>query len=48
MNVAPLSIHYRHGTSRSGLVMGYAATSKSAMPSGFQQLAEAFLEVLGE
>lgn len=48
MNVAPLSIQYRHGDARSGLVMGYAATSESAMPSGFRQLAEAIREVIGE
>jgi GntR family transcriptional regulator/MocR family aminotransferase len=47
MSVSPLSIQYRHGAARAGLVMGYAATNEAAMPSGFKQLAEALREILG-
>jgi GntR family transcriptional regulator/MocR family aminotransferase len=48
MNISPLSIQYRHTEPRHGVLLGYAATSEAAMPSGFRQLAEAFREVLGD
>jgi len=38
INVSPLSIHYRHGAPRSGLVMGYAATPETAMPEALRVL----------
>ena len=47
INVAPLSIHFRHSTPLSGLAMGYAATDESAMPYGFKILQDAFREVAG-
>ena len=44
INVAPLSIHFRHSTPLAGLAMGYAATEESMMPQGFRILQEAFRE----
>jgi GntR family transcriptional regulator/MocR family aminotransferase len=46
INISPLSIHYRHERPRPGLVMGYAALTESAMPSGFRQLEDALREAL--
>jgi GntR family transcriptional regulator/MocR family aminotransferase len=36
--VAPLSTHYRHGSPRNGLVLGYAALEESVMLKGFAVL----------
>src|SRR6218665_87703 len=47
IHVSPLSMQYRHGKPRHGLVLGYAATSVSHMDSGMQKLREALLEVAG-
>ena len=44
INVAPLSIHFRHSTPLAGLAMGYAATDEALMPQGFRILQEAFRE----
>ena len=44
INVAPLSIHYRHSEPLAGLVMGYAATNETTMLSGFKLLREALRE----
>lgn len=48
LNVTPLSMHYRHGLPREGIVMGYAALPESAMPTAFARLEDAFRETLGD
>ena len=47
LNVSPLSMHYRHGNPRAGVVMGYAGLSESAMPRAFNKLAAVFRDVFG-
>lgn len=47
LNVSPLSMHYRHGEPRRGIVMGYAALPEAAMPSAFARLEDACREALG-
>jgi GntR family transcriptional regulator/MocR family aminotransferase len=39
VNVSPLSIQYRHGGGRSGLVLGFAAVAEREQISGFRKLA---------
>ena len=46
--VSPLSMQYRHGKARQGLLLGYAATPQRAMGKHMQKLKEAILEVAGE
>ena len=38
VNVAPLSVHYRHGAPRNGVILGYAALSESMMMAGLREL----------
>jgi GntR family transcriptional regulator/MocR family aminotransferase len=45
INVSPLSMQYRHGNPRQGLVLGYAATPVNRMAAGVQELRAAILEV---
>jgi GntR family transcriptional regulator/MocR family aminotransferase len=40
VNVAALSMHYRHGNAKSGLLIGYAASAEHAMEQGIQRLRE--------
>ena len=40
INVSPLSMQYRHGRSKSGLVMGFAAVDEREQLRGFRILAE--------
>lgn len=47
INVSPLSIQYRHGEARSGLVMGFAAVDALATERGMERLRAALAEVLG-
>ncbi|WP_413991451.1 PLP-dependent aminotransferase family protein [Labrys okinawensis] len=42
VNLSPLSMHYRHGAPRQGLVMGYAASDASATRRGILTLRETF------
>ena len=44
INVSPLSMQYRHGEPRQGLVLGYAATSITHMAAGINKLKAAFVE----
>jgi GntR family transcriptional regulator/MocR family aminotransferase len=44
VNVSPLSIHYRHGTPRHGLIMGYAAADEALMHRGMCLLRDAVAE----
>ena len=43
--VSPLSMQYRHGGARHGLVLGFAATPAERMRAGVKKLKEAFLDV---
>src|SRR5262249_42705052 len=43
MNISPLSIQYRHGGGRQGLVFGYAGASEPLMRKGVAALQEARL-----
>jgi GntR family transcriptional regulator / MocR family aminotransferase len=43
--VSPLSMQYRHGHARQGLVLGFASTPAERMLVGVKKLKEAFLEV---
>ena len=43
--VSPLSMQYRHGAARQGLVLGFAATPAERMRGGVKKLREAFLDV---
>jgi GntR family transcriptional regulator/MocR family aminotransferase len=45
INVSQLSMQYRHGNPRQGLVLGYAATAVNRMEAGVQKLRAAILEV---
>ncbi|WP_210494067.1 PLP-dependent aminotransferase family protein [Microvirga antarctica] len=38
INMSALSMHYRHGREKSGLVMGYAASNEAAMVQGLETL----------
>ena len=46
--VSPLSMQYRHGHARQGLLLGYASTSTRTMARQMQKLQAAFEEVQGE
>jgi GntR family transcriptional regulator/MocR family aminotransferase len=41
MNISPLSIQYRHGSARQGLLLGYAGASEAVMCRGIASLQEA-------
>jgi GntR family transcriptional regulator/MocR family aminotransferase len=43
--VSPLSMQYRHGNPRHGLVLGFASTPVERMRTGVSKLKDAFLEV---
>jgi GntR family transcriptional regulator/MocR family aminotransferase len=43
-NISPLSMHFRHVSPRSGLVLGYAAINETKMPAAFKSLRQAFIE----
>jgi GntR family transcriptional regulator/MocR family aminotransferase len=43
--VSPLSMQYRHGAARHGLVLGFASTPVERMRAGVSKLKDAFLEV---
>jgi GntR family transcriptional regulator/MocR family aminotransferase len=43
--VSPLSMQYRHGLARQGLVLGFASTPAERMLVGVKKLKDAFLEV---
>lgn len=43
--VSPLSMQYRHGNARQGLLLGYAATPQRAMAKHMQKLKDAIIEV---
>jgi GntR family transcriptional regulator/MocR family aminotransferase len=45
INIAPLSMQFRHGNPRQGLVLGYAATPVGQMASRMEKLRAAFVEV---
>ncbi|WP_448949968.1 rhizopine catabolism transcriptional regulator MocR [Labrys neptuniae] len=42
LNLSPLSMHYRHGVPRQGLVLGYAASDAAATQRGILSLRETF------
>ncbi len=44
LNISPLSMHFRHVTPSSGLVLGYAAINEANMPKAFRSLRQAFVE----
>jgi GntR family transcriptional regulator/MocR family aminotransferase len=44
VNLSPLSMHYRHGAVRHGLVMGYAASDATATQRAMSCLRETFEE----
>lgn len=48
ISVSPLSIQYRHGNQRHGLVLGYASTPINHMAAGISKLKAAFVEVANE
>lgn len=47
INVSPLSMQYRHGNPRHGLLLGYAATAVNQMAPRMQKLRAAISEVAG-
>lgn len=42
MSISPLSIQYRHGSARQGLVLGYAGANEPAMHRGVTALRDAY------
>jgi len=47
LNLLPLSKHYRHGSPRHGLVLGYAACDKQETQLGIERLSQALDNSLG-
>lgn len=43
--VSPLSMQYRHGNARHGLVLGFASTPVERMRAGMRKLKDAFMDV---
>ena len=43
--VSPLSMQYRHGNPRHGLVLGFASTPVERIRAGVSKLKDAFVEV---
>jgi GntR family transcriptional regulator / MocR family aminotransferase len=45
INVSPLSMQYRHGSVKQGLLLGYAACDEPTTKNGLRRLKEAFLRM---
>jgi hypothetical protein len=46
--VAPLSHHYRFGSARQGLILGYAALAETDMAAPLAELRSVIAEVAGQ